>query len=352
MSKRSKKKKGKVVPIAIFILIIGLVSVAGYIANNKIFQPNVSLTNTDEVFLYIPTGSTFEEVVDIINNRKILKNTTSFELVARKMGYPDAIKPGKYRIYDHMNNRELVRLLRSGIQTPVNLVFNRCRNIRQLCAIVSTQIEADSISLFQLLSDKQYLDSIGYDSRSITSLFIPNTYEFFWNTSARGFLNRMIRENQNFWTAHRMDKCRQLNLSKLEVSTLASIVEMETAKNDEKPRIAGVYLNRIKKHWKLEADPTLIFAANDFTIKRVLNIHKEIESPYNTYKYEGLPPGPICIPTISSIDAVLNHENHDYMFFCAKDDFSGYHSFSSSYGEHLANARRFQKELNRRKIKS
>ncbi len=204
-----------------------------------------------------------------------------------------------------------------------------------------------------LMKNETFLKSYGFDSDNCMALFIPNTYEFYWNTSSKMFVERMASEYKKFWNpSSKSRRLLKLNFTQTQVSVLASIVEQETSKNDEKRHIAGVYINRYKKGWKLEADPTLIFAVGDFTIRRVLNIHKEIDSPYNTYLYTGLPPGPICIPSISAIDAVLNYEKHEYMFFCAKDDFSGYHSFAKNYSDHLLNARRFQNELNRRKIKS
>ncbi|NQY68796.1 MAG: endolytic transglycosylase MltG, partial [Flavobacteriales bacterium] len=217
---------------------------------------------------------------------------------------------------------------------------------------IGKQIEADSISILTLLKDGHYLNRINVKSESVLSIFIPNTYEFYWDTSAQDFIQRMKKEYGEFWSVSRLKKAKKVGLSKIEVSVLASIIQKETSKNDEKPRIAGVYLNRLKKGMKLQADPTLIYALKDFTIRRVLNKHKLIDSPYNTYMNAGLPPGPICLPEIASIDAVLESESHNYLFFCAKEDFSGYHSFAASYGQHLLNARRYQRELNKRKILS
>ena len=243
-------------------------------------------------------------------------------------------------------------MLKSGQQEPVKVVFNNIRLKEQLAGVISKQIEADSLSITKLLSDKEYLSALGLTPENSVSLFIPNTYEFYWNTSAKGFIERMQKEHNRFWNERRRTILNRTGLNITEVIILASIVEQETKKNDEKPIVAGVYLNRLRKNWNLEADPTLIFATRDFSAKRVLNIHKEVDSPYNTYRNRGLPPGPICIPSIASIDAVLNYKEHQYMFFCAKDDFSGYHSFARTYQEHLVNARRFHNELNRRKIRS
>jgi UPF0755 protein len=268
------------------------------------------------------------------------------------MKYDKRVRPGRYRVTHGMNSHQLIGLLRNGKQSPVKLKFNNIRTTSQLAGVIARQIEVDSIELASLLSDSAYLSTKGLNRHNVAGLFIPNTYEFYWNTNAKKFIDKMALEHQRFWNSSRTNKAKIIGLTPYEVSTLASIVEKETARNDEKPTVAGVYMNRLQQNWKLEADPTLIFAANDFTIRRVLNKHKEIDSPYNTYKYTGLPPGPICIPSISSLDAVLSYKRHDFMFFCAREDFSGYHNFAKSYEEHLANAKRFQNELNRRKITS
>jgi UPF0755 protein len=268
------------------------------------------------------------------------------------MKYGDRILPGRYRILNGMSNKELVVLLRSGRQEPVKLVFNNIRIRQQLASRVAAVLEADSASLMALLNDNAYLREFGLDSAGCLTLFIPNTYDFYWNTSADQFFRRMHREYQVFWNQGRKEKARRAALTRHQVSVLASIVEQETRQHDEKPLIAGVYINRYRKGLKLEADPTLVFALGDFSVRRVLSRYKEIDSPYNTYKYVGLPPGPICIPSIASIDAVLNYAEHPFLYFCARPDFSGYHVFAKSYNEHLANARRFHRELNRRNISS
>jgi UPF0755 protein len=219
----------------------------------------------------------------------------------------------------------------------------------ELAERVSHQIEADSASLVSLLNDSAYLARAGLNMENALTLFIPNTYEFYWNTTAQQFMDRMKRENESFWTADRMMKASDAGLSKEEVIILASIVEKETNKNDEKARIAGVYKNRLDAGWRLQADPTLVYASGDFGLTRVLNIHKRIESPYNTYIHTGLPPGPICIPSIASIEAVLNYENHKFLFFCAKDDLSGYHVFAETVTQHNRNANNYRKAIENRK---
>jgi UPF0755 protein len=234
----------------------------------------------------------------------------------------------------------------------VRLVFNNIRTKQELADRIGEQIEASSFTILNLLNDNDYIKSIGFNSYNVLSMFVPNTYELYWNTSADKFLQRMKKEYDKFWTPDKLLKARNMKFTPVQVSIMASIVQQESIKEDEKPTIAGVYMNRYHKNWKLEADPTLVYALGDFSVNRILNVYKTIDSPYNTYMYAGLPPGPICLPTISSINAVLNYVRHDYFYFCAKDDFSGYHAFAATYAQHQLNARRFQQALNRRGIKS
>jgi UPF0755 protein len=219
-----------------------------------------------------------------------------------------------------------------------------------LAGAVSKYIQPDSLELLKKFTDPTTFEKYGFTESTFHCMFIPNTYEFYWTTDAEKFVSRMFQEYRNFWNNSRKEKAAKLKLSFEEVSTLASIIDRETSMNTEKPVIAGVYINRLKSDWPLQADPTLIFALNDYTIKRVLDVHKNVDSKYNTYKYMGLPPGPICIPSISAIDAVLNYQKHAYFYFCAKDDFSGYHTFSKTYPEHLISAKKFQQALNKQKI--
>jgi UPF0755 protein len=249
-----------------------------------------------------------------------------------------------------MSNNELVNLLRSGVQEPIKLVFNEARTKNDFIDVISKQIEADKDELQKLINDDTYLNDLGVNSKNVLTLFIPNTYQVYWNTSAKQFIERMAKENEKFWTKNRIQKAQKLNLTKAEVSTLASIVQQESRVVDEQPIIAGVYLNRLKKGMRLQADPTVIFAIGDFTIKRVLNVHLEYDSPYNTYKYAGLPPGPICISYSTTIDAVLNRKAHNYIYFCAKEDFSGRHNFAANIAQHDINAAKFRRALNARKI--
>ncbi len=250
-----------------------------------------------------------------------------------------------------MSNTQLVNRLRSGEQAPVSLIFNSIRTKQQLAGRIGKQLEADSVALLKLLNDKAFVKKLGFTADNILCLFIPNTYEFFWNTGPEQFISRMAKEYKRFWNEDRTGKLEKIGLKQSEASILASIVEMESTKNDEKPIIAGVYINRLKKGIKLEADPTLIFALGDFTIQRVLNKDLQFDSPYNTYKYAGLPPGPISLPSIVSIDAVLSPVHHNYLFFCAKADLSGYHNFSATLQQHIRYAREYQAALNKMNIK-
>ncbi len=339
----------KILLFALTLLLLTC-AVAAYIFYQRIFSPNVKLKD-NKTYLYIRTGSSFNQVVSDLSEQHILINTESFTWLAEKMNYTTRVIPGRYEITANMNNRQLLLLLRSGKQVPVKLTFNNIRTKADLASRISQQIEADSLQIIGMLNDSTLLRSESLNSENVLCLFIPNTYEMYWNTSAKVFFNRMKKEYDNFWNTTRRQKADQQGLTPVQVSILASIVQSETKQDAEKPRVAGVYLNRLRQNWKLEADPTLVYAIGDFSIKRVLNEYKTIDSPYNTYKYFGLPPGPICLPDISSIDAVLNAESHQFMYFCAREDMSGFHAFAKDYNTHLLNARRYQAELNRRNIK-
>lgn len=335
--------------ILIFLILFGF---GGWLFHyyQKFFQPNVTPGEHSPAFLYIPTGADFKAVTGLLESHHYVRDLKSFEWVAEIKKYDLKVRPGKYRIAEGMNNNELVNLLRSGKQEPVRLMFQNIRTPEELAGKVGEQIEGDSLSILRLLKDPAYLKGYEVEPATVFTLFIPNTYEFLWNTSADQFIQRMYREHQKFWNENRITQMSREGLDITGVIILASIVEKETAKNSEKPVIAGVYLNRLRKGWPLQADPTLIYAWNDYTIKRVLNIHKEINSPYNTYKYTGLPPGPICLPSVSSIDAVLNYNKNNYMYFCAKEDLSGFHNFAVTLAEHNRNAERYQAALKRSNI--
>ena len=337
--------------LAVLGILIIISLIIAYRYYNFIFSPNVNTGADEEVSILIPTGSTFEEVKALLYSHGLILNKRAFEWVSKKKNYPANVKPGHYVLKSSMNNNFLVNMLRSGAQVPVNVVFNNVRTKELLAGKIALQIEADSLSLVRLWNDPNFLKTIGFTPSTISTMFIPNTYEMWWTSDAREFTMRMNKEYKRFWEGSRSDKARALKLSIPEVVTLASIVEKETEKNDDKPIIAGVYINRLKKGWPLQADPTLKYASGNFELKRVLNVHKEVESPYNTYKYSGLPPGPICIPSIASIDAVLDYRKHDYMFFCAKSDMSGYSAFARTLAEHNRNANAYQQALDRKGIR-
>lgn len=341
-------KSGAYIITTVLVLVLLVVAYFGYNAYRNYFSPNVS---DKEKYLYIPTGSTFEELMQNLQEKDILFDTSSFRWVANKSEYPANLKAGKYALKPGMNNRDLVRILRAGLQEPVKFRFQNLRLKSDFAKHVSTQLEADSSSIMALMNNDSLAAQYGFNTENFYAMFIPNTYEIWWNTSAEKFFERMHTEYSRFWTNDRLEKAKAINLSPNEVSILASIVRGEALHNDEMPKIAGLYLNRLQRGILLQADPTVIFAAQDFTIRRVLNKHLAINSPYNTYLNRGLPPGPINLPSIASIDAVLNFQKHDYLYMCAKDDFSGYHNYAKTMSEHLVNARKFQKALNDRNIK-
>lgn len=334
-----------------YLLVIGLLSIIISVnLYQKIFSSNIKIDSGEYEYIYIPTGAAFADVVDQLNNIVVLENLKSFEWVARKKKYDQSIKAGRFKIRNGMNNNELVNLLRAGKQDPIRLIFNNVRTLEALAGKISTQIEADSSALLNAFKDTLYYEQYGLNAETFISIFIPNTYHFFWNTSANQFVERMYEEYNKFWSDAKLKRLEEIGLTKLDVSTLASIIDEETTKNDEKARIAGVYINRLQRRIALQADPTVKFAVNDFTIKRVLTKHLQIDSPYNTYKYRGVPPGPIRIASISSINAVLNYEQHKYLYFCAKSDFSGYHDFAKTLAEHNKNAQSYRRALNKQRI--
>ncbi len=329
-----------------FILFVGGITTGKYVW--RFIGGNV----TDRAdYLYIPTGSSYKDLLDIIKEQELLKDTASFTWAAEKMNFGKKIKPGKYRLSAGMSNRRLINMLKSGNQEPVKLYFQNIRLKESFVGMVSKKLEADSLSMSKLLDSTEFVQAYGFTPANVYTLFIPNSYEFYWNTDAKTFFTKMFENYEQFWNEERLAKAKKLNLSPKEVSILASIVDSEALVDREMPIIAGLYLNRLQRGIKLEADPTVIFASKDFSIRRVLNKHLRKESPYNTYIHTGLPPGPITMPSIAAIDAVLNAKNHDYIYMCAKEDFSGTHNFASNLSEHLTNAKRFQQALNDRNIK-
>lgn len=308
------------------------------------YTPNILVGEEDRV-LIIPEGADFKSVQDQLHEGNYVRDLISFSFLARLMDYDELIKPGRYVLRANMNNITAVRFLRSGKQEPVDITFNNVRLLSELSekivrntGMAPAEFEA---ALIRFAMNNPY----GFNKDNVMCMFIPNTYEVYYNVAPDRLVQRMYEEYKAFWNAERTDKANAIGLTPVEVSILASIVQAEAVKQDEAPTIAGLYINRLKQGIPLQADPTLVFAVGDFTLKRVLNEHKEVNSPYNTYKNAGLPPGPINNPRVNCIDAVLNYIPSDYIYMCAKEDFSGRHNFTASYREHMNNASRYQKAL-------
>lgn len=332
------------------LAVIAIATVLSLNFYKRVYAPNFFTPDREDYLLFLHRGATYDEVVNRLDSLGLLKNTESFKWVAEKKNYPNHVYSGRYRIRHRSSNNELINMLRSGAQEPVQITFNNIRTLEQFSVRIAGQLEMSAKELMVLLKDGDVQKKYGFDEHTIKCMFIPNTYELYWNISAANFLDRMFAEYENFWKGRRDRKAEQINMSRTEVITLASIVDEETSKDKEKARIAGLYMNRLNKPMRLQADPTVIYAVGDFSIKRVLRKHYQLDSPYNTYRIDGLPPGPICIPAISSIDAVLNFEEHNYLYMCAKADFSGYHEFATTLSEHNRNAAKYRRELNKRKI--
>ena len=332
--------------IIVFAIAFILAGLRGYQLFNYVFKENVKNPGS----ITIPHKATYEQVLDSIRAMDILENEKAFNWVAKKKNYPSGIKPGKYVFDKGMNNNTMINMLKAGNQAPIVVTFNNLRFMEELAGKVARYIEPDSAELIAYLSDSTVISRMGFNKYSFHAMFIPNTYEMYWTTTPEQFAERMKAEYERFWSDGRKTKAEALGLSPVEVITVASIVQEETVKADEKPVVAGLYLNRIRKGMPLQADPTVKFALGDFNIKRVLIRHLETDSPYNTYKYAGLPPGPINFPEISSIDAVLNADNNKFIYMCAREDFSGYHNFARTLHEHNENAQRYREALDQNKI--
>ncbi len=314
-----------------------------------LFTPNLQVDQPDR-YLYIKTGSTFKDVQHLLYDEKYVNNLMAFSLLAKIMDYDELVKPGRYLIEKNSNNLETIKKLRAGEQSPVDITFSNARLMDDMAEKVCNNIELTPEDFEKYLDDSTIYEKYGFNQETFRCMFIPNTYEVYWNISAQNLLDRFDQEYKRFWRGERSEKAKEIGFTPVQVTILASIVEAETKHYEESPTIAGLYINRLKKGMLLQADPTVIYAMGDFSVMRVLNQDKEIDSPYNTYKYTGLPPGPINFPSIKSIKAVLNYEKSNYLYMCAKDDFSGYHNFSSSLSEHLRNARKYQQALNKAKL--
>lgn len=338
--------------VLISTLAIGLCAIAVYLFVVRPITDTIQTTGASEVSLFIPTGSVLADVHSALKTAGVKYNESSFGKTAVFMRYgDDKVRPGKYVITNGMSNRELIGKLRSGNQDAQKVVINNIRTITDLAGKASRYFESDSLTFLTYLMQPATFEANGFNRENFLTMFLPNTYEMFWTTTPEKFVSRMHREYEKFWTQERLDKLKANNIDKTQAYIVASIVEKESNYAPERPTIAGVYLNRLKNGEKLQADPTVVFAVGDFSIKRVLYSHLTYDSPYNTYLNYGLPPGPICMPSLSSLEAVINAEKHEYLFFCARPDNSGIHVFAKDYSDHLKNAAAFSRWLNDRNIK-
>jgi len=340
----AKKKRSNPLRYVWFIIIV-----VGLFAGFKVFGPNTG-TFTHGGYLYIHTGADYEKVKTALDEGGFISDMWSFDLLAKWAKLPEHIHPGKYRINEGMSNYRIIRLLHSGKQTPVKLTITKLRTQHDFINLLSTNLEADSMTLKQLFADNDYLSQFGLDTNTMMCAVMPDTYDFFWNTTADKAFRKIERNYEKFWDDSRTQQAKTEGLTPVKVTIIASIVDEETNMNDDKPKIASVYINRVRKGMLLQADPTVKFAIGDFAIRRITGAMLQTESPYNTYRYAGLPPGPICTPSPSSVDAVLIAPKTTYLYFCAKEDFSGYSNFASTLQEQMKNAHAYQKALDARGI--
>ena len=335
-------QKSKIIKVIIGLFVVAVLAVF------FLFFTNNTQLEKEEFFVEIPTGSTFDDAKKIIS--PYVKSMSSFEIMAKLRSYPDHVKPGRFLLKKGMNTFQIVGAMRRNV--PVDLAFNNQERLENLCERLSSQIEPDTTKLLAAFRDTAFLQKNGFSNETVFAMFLPNTYQVYWNISAEKFRDKMLEEYNKFWNKDRIAKATALNLTPVQVITLASIVQNESAKKSERPTVAGVYLNRLAKEMPLQADPTVIYALklrdNDFNqvIKRVLYNDLFIASPYNTYQNTGLPPGPIAMPDVDAIDAVLNAEKHDYIYFCASVEKFGYHVFASTYEAHQVNAKKYSEWMN------
>lgn len=342
----SRKKTRVIIGTLAVLIIIGLIVAGGiyYLLLSPQFHPK------EITYIYIDNDDQIDSVYQKIKDQGNPDRFIGFEWVAKHYNYAGKIRTGKYAIKPGDDPYHLYQRLAGGIQTPVNITIGSVRTMDRLAKTVGNQLMIDSAQIAMRLYDPLFQEKMGYTSETMISMFIPNTYQVYWNMSVDDFFDRMQKEHKKFWNEERLAKAKAIGLTPEEVSTLASIVDEETNANKEKPTVAGLYMNRLRTGMLLQADPTVKFGLQNFELRRITNAHLEVESPYNTYKYAGLPPGPIRIPSIRAIDSVLNHEKHNYLYMCAKEDFSGTHNFASTLSQHMVNARKYWKALNDRKI--
>jgi UPF0755 protein len=346
----SKKRKNGGIWVVLFILIAAMV-----IGTWWVYRSGFDIE--ESTYLYIDTDDDVDSVAQKVERQTRPESMRVFHLYAGLLNLKDKIRTGRYEVTSDLSMLNLIRNIRNHNEKPIMLVVPSTRTMDQMAGKLANQLMADSASIAQYLNDESNMKALGYTKESFPGIFIPNTYEVYWDVSIQKLMERMQKENATFWNEERTAKLKEVSeyagekMTKEKVITLASIVDSETANNVEKPTIAALYMNRLRRQMALQSDPTVIFAVGDFTIRRVLHEHLKVESPYNTYRNIGLPPGPIRVPSIAGIDAVLNHEKNDYIYMCAKEDFSGTHNYAVSYGEHQRNAARYVKALNERGIK-
>lgn len=315
-----------------------------FYAYQIVYLPNFQV-GKQKAYLVVPVGGNFDSVRDSLYKYDMVQDVVSFSFLAKLMDYQQAVKPGIYQIDPNMTNIAVIRRLRAGNQVATYITFSYGRTLVDIAAPITKNIALTQDEFLQAVNNYVSTNSNGFSKETIIAMFIPNTYQVYYDITGDNLIKKLNQEYHKFWNQERLQKAEAMGLTPLQVSTLASIVQAESSKDDESPIIAGLYYNRLQRGIPLQADPTLVFASGDFSLKRVLNKHKNIDSPYNTYKYTGLPPGPINMPSIKSIDAVLNYKNHNFIYMCAKEDFSGYHNFTASLSVHNANARRYQRAL-------
>lgn len=345
MNKKRRKNRSRGIILKSIIIAICVVAIGIY----YMFFTGMSRSG-EETYLYIDSDDNVDSVYQKLSPISTKHSLWAFKQLARYKSYGDHIKTGRYEIGSH-GALQTFRYVRNGIQAPVNVTINSVRTTERLAKDISKKLMMSRDELYKALNDSATCAEYGYTPKTIIAMFIPNTYDFYWNISVKTLLERMKRENEKFWTFERLEKAKNADLSPIEVVTLASIVDEETANVDEMPMIAGMYINRLRIDMPLQADPTVKFANGDFEARRIYNSMLRVDNPYNTYKYKGLPPGPIRLPSLQAVDAVLNFVHHDYLYMCAKEDFSGTHNFAKTYSEHQQNAAKYAKALNERGIK-
>ena len=326
----------------IFWIFLILILTGGYAAW-QVFGPTVSAPESK--YFYIKTGSVYSDVRQSLIDQKIISNAFFFDLVSKQVKYSKRVKAGRYQVKNGTSILALLRMLRSGNQSPVNLVINKLRLKEDLAQKIASNFEADSASVMQVLTSPETLRKYDVDNNTILTIVIPNSYSIYWNTPAEKIIDKLHTEKEKFWNEERLAKAKMLNLTPVQVYSIASIVEEETNKEDDKGKIASVYMNRMATGMKLQADPTVKFALKNFALTRILHGHLAYQSPFNTYQNTGLPPGPICTPSTKTIDAVLNAPQTNYIYFVAKPGFNGYSNFASTYAEHLVFAKAYQQAL-------